>query len=340
MRKADMIIDLQFGSTGKGLIAGYLAMDVEYDVVVTANMPNAGHTFIDAMGNRMVHKVLPNGIVSPDIIWALIGPGAVFDPRRLTQEYLQATKYGYKFNVAIHPNSVPLTDKHVATEAYLGNIGSTKQGSSAAMIHKIMRSTEEPLPIAKVALREFQFPVGVYTVTNDDYMDIVESSNRILCEGAQGYSLGINEQFYPYCTSRDCSPSRFLSDMGVPHYMLNEVIGTARTYPIRVGGNSGPCYVDQEETTWGEIGVKPELTTVTQRERRVFTFSKEQIRKAMWQFGPDHVFLNFCNYLRTQEEFDWIKESFGNKLRWVGMGPTVNDVRTGTDLLVVSFNAY
>ena len=41
--KADayMIIDLQYGSTGKGLLAGYLAETMQPDVLAAAWMPNA-----------------------------------------------------------------------------------------------------------------------------------------------------------------------------------------------------------------------------------------------------------------------------------------------------------
>lgn len=36
-----MIVDLQYGSTGKGAIAGYLSTKNDYDTVISANMPNA-----------------------------------------------------------------------------------------------------------------------------------------------------------------------------------------------------------------------------------------------------------------------------------------------------------
>ena len=65
MKKVDMVIEMQFGSTGKGLIAGYLAEKYGHDVVLTANMPNAGHTYINATGRKWVHKALPSGITSP-----------------------------------------------------------------------------------------------------------------------------------------------------------------------------------------------------------------------------------------------------------------------------------
>ena len=78
MKKVDVIIDLQFGSTGKGLIAGYMATHGTYDTVVNANMPNAGHTFIDAKGQVMMHKVLPNGVVGPNVKNVMIGAGSIF----------------------------------------------------------------------------------------------------------------------------------------------------------------------------------------------------------------------------------------------------------------------
>ena len=53
--KAYMILDLQFGSTGKGLLAGFLAKSRQPDVVITAWGPNAGHTYIDE--NRRVFRL-------------------------------------------------------------------------------------------------------------------------------------------------------------------------------------------------------------------------------------------------------------------------------------------
>jgi hypothetical protein len=74
--KIDMVVDMQYGSTGKGAIAGYLATHRDYDTVITANTPNSGHTFIDIDGNVMIHKVLPNSVVGENVFKVLIGPGA------------------------------------------------------------------------------------------------------------------------------------------------------------------------------------------------------------------------------------------------------------------------
>jgi adenylosuccinate synthase len=80
---------------------------------------------------------------------------------------------------------------------------------------------------------------------------------------------------------------------------------TVRTFPIRVGNvdgfSSGDYYQDQDETSWEELNLKPELTTVTQRVRRVFTFSKMQYADALLTNMPSTVCINFMDYLKTDE---------------------------------------
>ncbi len=43
--KLNIIIDGQFGSTGKGLLAAYVGTKFHVDVAMTNGSPNAGHTF-------------------------------------------------------------------------------------------------------------------------------------------------------------------------------------------------------------------------------------------------------------------------------------------------------
>lgn len=336
MSKADLIIDLQYGSTGKGLIAGYLGAHGEYDMVVNANMPNAGHTFIDGLGQKMVHKVLPSGLVGETVRDVMIGPGSVFSIVQLIKELEQLRKFGYDhFNLWIHENAVVLQDSHILAEQSdetLKGIGSTAQGSAAAMIQKIMRNDVRNIT-AKVVLHEDAF-FGTKVISQRTYLRMLHQSKEILIEGAQGYSLGISAGFYPYCTSRDCTPARFMADTGVPLQMLRRVIGTARMHPIRVGGNSGPCYADQTELTWEEIGQPEERTTVTNRVRRVFTWSQLQMEEAMVACAPEWVFLNFCNYspdsveiIKTRIIEAAMAAGHETMVMYTGWGPTVNDIK-------------
>ena len=333
----DLIVDLQYGSTGKGLLAGYLAATKNPTAVVSANMPNAGHTYIDARGNVMIHKVLPNGIVSPKLKAVFLGPGSVFKVARLNWEIEQAIKFGYMKNVTvyIHPNAMPLLDEYAETErGNMSSIASTMQGAGAAQIAKILRNPDKKILIRDQAFMALHKKVEITTYT--EWMDLLDEHTNMLLEGSQGFSLGINQRFHPYCTSRECTPGRLMSDMGLPH-MGVQVWGTLRTFPIRVGnttdGTSGSVYADQEELSWSGLGQKEELTTVTQRVRRVFTFSYAQLEESLWHCVPNHLFLNFANYLNKDDLRDMMKkinaiaDTYGCSIKLLGHGPNHHDVK-------------
>lgn len=340
-KKCDVVVDLQFGSTGKGLIAGYLAKKYKYDTVVNANMPNAGHTFIDDSGRKWVHKVLPNGIVSPNLKNVMIGPGSVFDIERFFDEIIWSKDLLKDKVILVHQDAVVLQESHKHYEAEnLNGISSTMQGSAAAMIEKILRNDAKDSR-AKAVFDDFMEYQGitVEVVSPHRWIQTIYEAESILLEGAQGYSLGINAGFWPYCTSRDCTPARFMADCGVPLGFLRRVIGTARTYPIRVGntenGYSGDGYTDQEEISWDDIGVAPEKTTVTGRVRRIFTFSNKQIQEAIAVCQPNEVFLNFANYCPKEiskiitdiEKYQQQMVAGGGSVRYVGWGPNEGDVQ-------------
>ena len=301
------IVDLQFGSTGKGLLAGFLSERNQYDTVVSANMPNAGHTFVDANGNKWINKVLPSGLYSHKLRYVGLGPGAVFNPHVLVHEIDEMRDRIYTDpRIIIHEAAALLHPHHADEERKLNAIASTMQGSAEAMIEKIRRQgpggntvgfSHAYLDAIKTGRGE---PLSSFIVSSHEWLAMMMHSENILCEGSQGYSLGINAGFYPYCTSRDCTVWRLMSDCALPAVSQKTVIGTARVHPIRVGntegGNSGPGYADQKETSWEALGQEPEYTTVTRRVRRVFTFSEQQIREAIVASGVDRVFLNFCNY--------------------------------------------
>lgn len=297
------IVDLQFGSTGKGLIAGYLSEKNHYDAVMSVNMPNAGHTYVRADGSKFMHKVLPSGVFSPRTKYIVLGAGAVFDPERLAQEVRTLREHGVSALVVVHPDAAILLPEHKEAEkARLSKISSTMQGSAAAMVHKINRDpSDSNTVLARLGAGLAEMGLGILTPNYEEWVNIMAECKDILLEGSQGYSLGLNAGFYPYCTSRDCTVWRLIADSGLVGWQGDHInIGTARVHPIRVGntadGFSGGYYDDQEELTWEGIGQTPELTTVTQRVRRVFSFSEIQIERAIKANRVDSVFLNFCNY--------------------------------------------
>jgi adenylosuccinate synthase len=304
MAKIDVIVDLQFGSTGKGALAGWLSEAMEYDAVISVNMPNAGHTaYSPDTDQKFIHKVLPSGIFSGNLKTIGIGPGSVFSLDRLEEEWKAVCEYRPGLTLMIHEAAGLLQPEHKEKEqATLSRISSTMQGSAEAMISKIRR---EEGAIVKyhsgvIADRLNKYDGSVIIVSQPEWLRKLSKSYRILLEGSQGYSLSISAGFYPFCTSRDCTPARVIADASLPVSWLRHVYGSARVHPIRVGntpdGYSGDWYPDQRELSFKDLGVEPELTTVTQRVRRIATFSFAQMKEAMQMAFPHKVFLNFYQY--------------------------------------------
>lgn len=358
-KKATIVVDAQFGSTGKGLIAGYLAERDKPDVVMTAWSANAGHTYINAEGRKFVHCMVANGIVSPALTHVLIGPGSQMDWQLFIDEVQQCADLLKGKTILVHENAAIITDAHRAEEqGPMTKIGSTKKGCGAAMIAKIRRNPDDQntagamrsglLMFADAIM--LQYNIDLRIVGSDEYMEVVYGANRIQVEGAQGFSLGINNGFYPYVTSRECTPAQVCVDVNLPLAFVDKVVATMRTYPIRVAnryndkgeqiGWSGPCYPDQRELDWkADLGMEAELTTVTKLPRRIFTFSYEQTKAALSVIRPDEVFLNFCNYMEPDEvaEVVGLIERAAHELkipgpmplaRYYGYGPTVTDIYT------------
>jgi len=353
--RGSIVIDLQFGSTGKGLIAGHLAERDSPDTVLTAWAPNAGHTYIDGKGTKYVHTMLANGIVSRRLDRVMMGPGSLIDPVALKAEIDAAGTLLRGVDILIHPNAAIVTQEHRDLEAGpMTKIGSTKKGVGEAMIQRIRRNPDD-MNTAGIVDSEGRLKAhpllaehGLHghLATHEEWHNAMATARRVLVEGAQGYSLSMYHGFYPYCTSRDVSTHQVLADVGIPPKAARSliVIGTVRSFPIRVAnrfdgagkqvGWSGPCYDDQRELDWMlDLGREAELTTVTKLPRRIFSLSHKQLAEATLQCGADEIFLNFVNYcknpLDAQRLLVAVRQTVGLRgaeLRYIGMGPTERDV--------------
>lgn len=351
MKELHAIVDLQYGSTGKGLFAAYLAGMLQPDTILTAWGPNAGHTVVNPVtGEKHVHTMLPCGIHgSRNLKRIMMGPGSVIDMVALQSEAVMAQIDDIE--LVIHEAAIIVSDRHRDAEREYGfRIGSTMKGVGEAVCEKIRRDSiitvgqRYGLPNrGKVAINN---SLTATIVDSRGWCSYLEDSDIVLAEGAQGYSLSINHGFYPHVTSRDCTVQQLFVDCAIPLRPLYSLktYGVARTFPIRVAnrvdgkgsliGTSGPCYADQREINWSDIGLEPELTTVTKLPRRIFTFSPSQVQEACVMNGVDEVFLNFCNYgaegpMGELGPWRTIREEIQTHtpVRWTGWGPKVTDIR-------------
>lgn len=327
---AYVLVDGQYGSTGKGLAEQKLArLGAERVTLVTTNAgPNSGHTIYDQHGRKIVTKQIPSFSIAAWLqgfeIPLFLNAGSMIDPAILRTELQEFPKT----LLSIHPLAAAILPKHYDTVPSLDRIASTQKGTGPALVDKILRK--------RFAVVENVHDFEDYTLSLGDYARL----GVVFVSTAQGFSLGLNSGFYPYTTCRECTVQQALSDARIPARQLRKVIATFRTYPIRVGntalGESGGWYSDQKEIDWKEIGVEPETTTVTGRQRRVATFSYAQFRECLAINDPDAFFINFLNYIKTPIEATQFVEGLVDKFRrqqkrdpdfvLLGFGPKETDV--------------
>jgi len=291
--KLNILIDGQFGSTGKGLFAAYLSKHYTIDIAVSISGPNAGHTFY-LYGEKCVVKQLPvSAIINPDS-FIYLPSGSIINPSILLKE-LDLYKID-KERLYIHKNATIISDEDILFEKKgpIQKISSTQNGVGSALARKINRTAKVAKDIKE--LQEF--------IQDFDLATSLEKGLTAFLEVPQGYSLSLNSKFYPYCTSRNITVQGALNECDLHPAYLGNVFMTIRTYPIRVGnlpnGYSGSFYDDSVETSWEDLKLATEYTTNTKRVRRVASFSFWQYKDALRDLKPDYVFLNFCNYLNKE----------------------------------------
>lgn len=334
----DLIIDMQYGSTGKGLIAGWLATRNPYDTAVCSFATNAGHTYINKSENiHLMTQQLPTSIVCPTVKNVMLGPGSAIHAETLIGELVRYARHMKGKRLMIHPQAAVVEDYHAEYETRDGRtkIGSTSKGVGEAYIERIRRHSDNNTVGQRWASNPY---LSQFIVTEKEYTDTITASTNVIIEGAQGFSLSMYHGQYPFTTSRDVTPWQICADCAIPFFCAPDirVIGTLRTFPIRVNnrdGSSGPCYPDQRELSWNDFGVSPELTTVTKLPRRIFSFSHQQLAHALAYCSSmkTHLFLNFANYFEDGDELaDLVgkisKDHPHVSLQWLGYGPDDSDV--------------
>jgi adenylosuccinate synthase len=310
----NVLMDGQWGSCGKGLFAGYLAKKHDLDVAITCRGPNSGGWYKDKQ-QEILHKQLPSSAVNPSTI-LMLSASSVIDEAILLHEIEENQAQSRLHIHPLAPVITALDKEYEKTE--LRRIASTMQGTGSASGRKVMRH-----PDAMVAKDVPSLKKWVRADWQERLWRYLRQGAKILMELPQGYCLSLDYGFYPYCTSRNISTSSALSMCGLPPSALGNVYGIVRTYPIRVGNipnekdsYSGPCFDDQNEITWEDVtkasGQKTkiqELTTVTKRVRRVFTFSHEQLADFVVSNDVTHLCVNFMNYLGGQAKISGFLDS-------------------------------
>lgn len=292
--RLSVVVGGQYGSEGKGAIAGHLTKPQRRHVAcIRVGGPNAGHTVLgngpDGPNHPWRLRTIPVAAVTNHEATLIIAAGSEIDYSVLTYEAELLEDYGHPVwkRLIIDPQATILEQRHIDTETSQdlhGKIGSTGKGIGAARADRLMRGAsiwaEKP-----EWHRTTPIPTHEYLAAL-----IAETDTHIIIEGTQGYGLGLHAGHYPQCTSNDARAIDFLAMASInpwdPNIEIFRVYVVARVNPIRVAGNSGPL---KDETTWENLGLEPELTTVTRKVRRVGAWDPDLVADAVQANGGSHA---------------------------------------------------
>lgn len=287
---ADVIVDLQFGDTGKGKVAHALAKTDDYDMVLRYNGgANAGHT-VYHNGKKVVTHQVPIGVLYGKK--SVIGPGCVVNIDKLQKEIAELNEAGFDTAdlILIDKRAHIVTDAHLEEDGKDTQIGTTKQGIGPAYRDKYGRKGVRMDDAEVSPNAQFQV-IDIYELFHTD-----NHMYRILCEGAQGFHLDIDWGDYPYVTSSHCTIGSAILN-GIPPRKIRKVIGTMKAYETYVGNKT--YYTDTDNPTFQEIQrVGQEFGATTGRPRKVNWMNLDRVIMAMNINGVSQVIINKADVLR------------------------------------------
>ena len=163
------MIDGQAGSCGKGKICGYLAKKDNFSISTNSWSSNAGHTYVQNDGRKIIVSHLPMAMVNSNTKLC-INAGAIITPEILYKEIDEYKDLIGNRKIYIHPRAMIIQEKHREIEKENIRSGSTFKGCGAALTDKIMRKKD--IILAK----------DYFANTNNQYNDIIEvnDTSRIL----------------------------------------------------------------------------------------------------------------------------------------------------------------
>lgn len=284
MLKADVIVDLQAGDTGKGKVAHALAKKPNfYTHVVRYNGGgNAGHT-VYHNGKKYVTHYIPIGVLYG--IKSIIGPGCVVDPDKLDAEVIELENAGFvvRGNLFIDNRVHIITPENILEDSKDTKIGTTKTGNGPTYRNKYDRKG--------VRAEDFY----TYDCLIDIYREFHQHqpNAQILFEGAQGFELDIDWGDYPYVTSSHCTVGSAIMN-GVPPQSINRVYGIAKAYRTYVGAKE----FEGKDPVFDKIRqVGEEYGATTGRPRQVNWLNIDDLMKAININGVTDLIINKIDIL-------------------------------------------
>ena len=284
----DICCGLAWGDEAKGKIVSQLAKENGYDFVCRwSGGNNAGHT-VYVNNNKYKTHLIPSGIFYN--VKSIIGPDCVLNVKSFFEEleYLENNNFNIKL-IKISPNTHIVTDKHIEEDINKLNKqqGTTKRGIAPCYSDKYKRVGLQAKDVPE--LKEYLWNGKLY--------------GKILCEGAQGFWLDINEGNYPYTTSSTTLPYGACS-LGFSPKLINNIYGAVKIYDTRSGIDPDfpdELFDDNELNEIGEIG--KEYGVTTNRKRKVNWLNVNKLIYAINTSGVNIVIISKVDILEKLKIF-------------------------------------
>lgn len=352
-RNITIVIDGQAGSCGKGKVCGYLSQKDDFKMSTNNWSSNAGHTYIEDNGEKIVVSHLPIAILNPQCKLVL-NAGCIITPEILFEEIRKYRNIIGNRKVYIHPRAMIILEKHREEEKKIIKSGSTFKGGGSALAEKIMRKPE--IILAEDYFRDCPTDLKEIIEIVDTAQMINKCKENILIEGAQGQDLDINYGLaYPNVTSRMCSASQLIADAGISPFKVKDIYMIIRPYPIRISNKTNigkdiysGDYAGSNEITWDEVKSRcgcnihlEEYTTITKKVRRVFEMNWDRLKYNVMINQPTQIVLNFAQYIdwrayqcksykelpnKVKEFIKKIEETTDTPVTMIGTGEKNSDI--------------
>mgnify|MGYP000371474094 CR=1 FL=1 len=283
INNVDICCGLAWGDEAKGKITSELAKTNNYNYVCRwSGGDNAGHTIYINKKKYETH-IIPSGVFYN--IKSIIGPDCVVNKEGFLKEIEYLNKNGFNTDlVKISPKAHIVTDNHIKEDLSILN---KSQGTTARGIAPCYSDKYKRIGMQVKDVKELK-----------EYLWDEKLSGNILCEGAQGFWLDINQGNYPYTTSSVTLPYGSCS-LGFAPQKIRNVYGAAKIYDTRSGIDSlfpEDLLEDKELSKIIELG--KEYGVTTGRKRKVNWLNVDLLIKAVNISGTTHLVISKIDILK------------------------------------------
>lgn len=282
--KLDIVVDLQYGDSGKGKVTHFLCKTRKYTHVIRYNGGgNAGHTIFHK-GKKFVTHQVPVGVFHG--VRSIVGPGCVIDPETFLAEVRDLESKGVKTKglLFVARSAHVVTKAHKEEDGGDKKIGTTRRGIGPAYRDKY----------ARVGIRAEQVKaLKPYLIDMYEEFHGGKKNPVVLAEGAQGFGLDIDWGDYPFVTSSHCTAAGALTN-GFPPRAVREIWGVAKAYETYVGNKK----FEPREKIFGTIReLGEEYGATTGRPRQCNWMDIDLVERAAKVNGVTHLVFNKVDVL-------------------------------------------